>query len=94
MTPIQIINVFAFGFIAYILSGVLAESLKDSKLLKPISITICSIAIALHLVEAGAVGSIVASFVGFFIHTCVNGYTRKVKAPAAKNRKKVVNINP
>lgn len=91
---IQGINIFSFCFMAYVLAGVLTESLKDSKLLKPVAMTICSITIALHLHQTGAWAYIIASFVGYFAHTCVDGYVKKVKAPTANKRKKVVNINP
>jgi fructose-specific phosphotransferase system IIC component len=94
LTIIQTVNVLAFAFMAYVLAGVLAQSLKDSELLKPIAMTICSITIAFHLHQTGAWMYIVGAFVGYFAHTCVSGYTKKVKAPAANKRKKVVNINP
>ena len=92
LTLIQVVNVFAFAFMAYVLADVLAKSLKESTLLKPIAMTVCSITIAFHLYEAGNAVYIVAAFAGFFLHTCVNAYTKRVKAPT--NRKKKVKINP
>jgi len=89
---IKIVNVFAFAFMAYVLADVLAKALKESTLLKPIAMTICSVTIAFHLYEAGNATYIVAAFAGFFLHTCVNAYTKRVKAPT--NRKKKVKINP
>ena len=94
LTTLQAVNVLAFTYMAYVLAGVLSESLKDSKLLKPIAMTICSITIAFHLHQTGAWAYIIASFVGYFAHTCVAGYVKKVKVPTANKRKKVVNINP
>ena len=93
LTIIQVVNVLAFAFMAYVLAGVLRESLKDSKLLKPIAMTICSVTIAYHLHQVGAWAYIVAAFVGYFLHTCVAAYTKRVKAPT-KNRKKNIKINP
>jgi predicted branched-subunit amino acid permease len=90
---IQVVNVFAFAFMAYVFSGVLRQSLKDSELLKPITMSICSVTIAYHLFQSGVSAYIVAAFAGYFLHTCVAGYTRKVKAPT-KNRKRKVQINP
>ena len=89
---IQVVNVFAFAFMAYVLADVLTKSLKESTLLKPIAMTVCSVTIAFHLYEAGNAAYIVAAFAGFFLHTCVNAYTKKAKA--ATNRKKKVKINP
>jgi len=87
------VNIIAFTFMAYVLAGVLAEALRESRLLKPIAMTICSITIAFHLYEAGNATYIVAAFAGFFLHTCVNAYTKRVKAPTNR-KKKVVKINP
>ena len=87
------VNIIAFTFMAYVLAGVLAEALRESRLLKPIAMTICSITIAFHLYEAGNAMYIVAAFAGFFLHTCVNAYTKRVKAPTNR-KKKVVKINP
>jgi fructose-specific phosphotransferase system IIC component len=92
LTVIQVVNVLAFAFMAYVLADVLAKSLKESGLLKPIAMTVCSVTIAFHLYEAGNATYIVAAFAGFFLHTCVNAYTKRVKAPT--NRKKSVKINP
>ena len=93
LTIIQAVNVLAFAFMAYVLAGVLAQSLKDSKLLKPVAMTICSVTIAYHLHQTGAWAYILAAFVGFFLHTCVNAYIKKVKAPT-QNRKRNIKINP
>ena len=93
LTIIQVVNVLAFAFMAYVLAGVLAQSLKDSRLLKPAAMTICSVTIAYHLHQTGAWAYILAAFVGFFMHTCINAYTKRVKAPP-KNRKKNIKINP
>ena len=92
LTLIQVVNVFAFAFMAYVLADVLVKSLKESTLLKPVAMTVCSVTIAFHLYEAGNAVYIVAAFAGFFLHTCVNAYTKRVKAPT--NRKKSVKINP
>jgi fructose-specific phosphotransferase system IIC component len=92
LTVIQVVNILAFAFMAYVLADVLAKSLKESSLLKPIAMTVCSVTIAFHLYEAGNATYIVAAFAGFFLHTCVNAYTKRVKAPT--NRKKSVKINP
>ena len=92
LTLIQVVNVLAFAFMAYVLADVLAKSLKESSLLKPIAMTVCSVTIAFHLYEAGSTPYIVAAFAGFFLHTCANAYTKRVKAPT--NRKKSVKINP
>jgi len=98
LTILQSVNVLAFAYMAYMLAGVLAQSLKDSELLKPSVMTICSVTIALHLHQTGAWTYVVGAFVGYFIHTCVSGYTKKAKAPAANKRpikkEKVININP
>jgi len=94
MIMLQVVNILAFIYMAYMLAGVLAQALKDSEVLRPIAITICSVTIAFHLHQTGAWTYIVGAFIGYFIHTCVNGYTKKVKAPTANKRKKVVNINP
>jgi hypothetical protein len=94
LTILQTVNVLAFTYMAYMLAGVLAQSLRDSELLKPIAMTICSITIALHLHQTDAWMYIVGAFAGYFIHTCVSGYTKKIKAPTNKKRKKVININP
>ena len=94
LTILQTVNVLAFSYMAYMLAGVLSQSLKDSELLKPIAMTICSVTIALHLHQAGAWAYIVGAFAGYFIHTCVSGYTKKVKANTPKKRQKVVSINP
>lgn len=94
LNVIQSVNIVAFFFMAYLLAGVLSESLKNSKLLKPIAMTICSITIAIHLHQTGAWAYIIASFVGYFAHTCVDGYVKKVKVPTVNKGKKVVNINP
>ena len=77
---------------AYVLADVLAKALKESTLLKPIAMTVCSVTIAFHLYEAGNATYIIAAFTGFFLHTCMNAYTKKVKAPT--KRKKKVKINP
>jgi fructose-specific phosphotransferase system IIC component len=92
LTVIQVVNILAFAFMAYVLADVLAKSLKESALLKPTAMTVCSVTIAFHLYEAGSTPYIVAAFAGFFLHTCVNAYTKKVKAPTS--RKKSVKINP
>ena len=92
LTLIQVVNVLAFAFMAYVLADVLAKSLKESSLLKPMAMTVCSVTIAFHLYEAGNATYIVAAFAGFFLHTCVNAYTRRIKAPT--NRKKNIKINP
>ena len=89
---IHIVNIFAFAFMAYVLADVLIKSLKESSLLKPVAMTICSVTIALHLYEAGKAPYIVAAFTGFFLHTCVTAYTKKIKAPT--KRKKKVKVNP
>lgn len=94
LIALQIVNALSFAYMAYVLAGVLTDSLGESLLLKPIAITICSATIAYHLHETNAWAYIVAGFAGFFLHTCSNSYTKKVKAPTPKNRKKVVNINP
>jgi O-antigen/teichoic acid export membrane protein len=93
---IQTISCLAFAYVSYLLASVLADSLKESKLVKSISITVCCVTIAYHFHHTGMWAYIVSAFVGFFLHTCVSGYTRKVKAPSRKNKSKVkvVNINP
>ena len=90
---IQVVNVFAFAFMAYVFAGVLRQSLKDSELLKPITMSICSVTISYHLFQSGVWIYVIAAFVGYFLHTCVAGYTRKGKAPD-KRRKKSAQINP
>jgi fructose-specific phosphotransferase system IIC component len=90
---LQVVNSLAFAFMAYILSEILAQSLKDSKLLKPIAMTICSITIAHSCFLNGTWEYILAGFAGFFLHTCVSAYNKRTQAPA-KNRKKNIKINP
>jgi len=94
MNVIQIVNILAFAFMAYVLAGVLASSLKGGEILKPIAMSVCSVTIAYHLHLTEAWPYIIASFVGYFLHTCVSGYTKKVKVSTSNKRKKVVNINP
>ena len=91
---IQTISCLSFAYVAYLLSGVLSDSLKKGRMLEPIVITLCIVTIAYHLHNANVWMYILASFAGFFLHTCTNGFTKKVKATASNKRKKVVNINP
>tara|TARA_B100000700_G_scaffold156779_1_gene174050 strand:+ start:1009 stop:1299 length:291 start_codon:yes stop_codon:yes gene_type:complete len=94
-TIIQTTNIFAFAFMAYVLTGVLLEALKGSQILKPAAMTVCSITIAYHLYHAGVQEYILASFVGFFFHACANAYTKKEKAGGKPNKRKPsVKINP
>ena len=87
----------SFAFVSYLIAGVLRDSLTKSQIIKPIAITICSITIAYNLVQARDYIYIAATFVGFFVHTCVSSYVRKPKKPKAEAKpkdRKVVNINP
>ena len=93
MILIQTISCLSFAYVTYLLSGVLAGFLKDGMMIKPIAIALCGVIIAFHLHAAGVWPYILASFTGFFLHTCADGYTKKSKS-AAKKRKKVISINP
>ena len=96
MIIFQAINALAFAFVAYLLADVLSKALKNSELVKPIAITLCSITISYHLFVMGGSIYVLGSFVGFFLHTCANAYVKKKRTKSSSTKKdpKVININP
>lgn len=89
---IVVLNFFAFIFVAYLIADVLAKALKEGAWLRPIAVTLCAITISYHLFQTDGGVYVLASFVGFFLHTCANAYVKKKKPDSAK--KKTTKVNP
>ena len=90
---VNIVNLFAFAFMSYLVANNLRDFLQGGKLLKPALVTISAITISFHFYKAGVTSYILACFVGFFAHTCMHAY--KKDATTKKPRKpKSEKVNP
>ena len=96
-SPLQIANIIAFGYIAYVGTGSIRQPLKEGKLVQPIAITAAAISIMTHLILGGDYYYVGSIFAGFFLSSCFDCYVKKEGSSRKRAKRKestTIKINP
>ena len=81
MILLQIAIGLSFTYVAFLLAGTLKHAIVESHLVKPFAIILCLVTICYHLASSREIIYILAAFVGFFLHTCLDAYKKRKPAP-------------